>query len=798
MNFDHIKKHAEFYGPVIALGRIISHSSRRFFERVFFYLTVFLAFLSLGYVMPVTDKVVGALMVSGAIWAIFFAVESFFYSYYFASEKDRLAKVDSHHPISFELSEVLYNADKRTITQSFLYSDIGREILARLDINEEDIDSFFTKRQSPLTSEMFSFEGVDLTLGVFVQNILKIDSEFDQFLMTHDITRGDMIGAANWVERIHKKKRLKERWWGIDSLARIKGVGKTWSYGTTFLLDQYGNNISEDYNLKDDLMSFDLYKDEIDDLEAVLAKNYEANALLVSDYGVPKIEVVAGLARRIFSGIVLGPLEHKRIVVLNTEVLATNNGSKADFERTLLSILVEAINAGNVILLISDLPAFVASGYAIGVDVVSVMDDYLAGNKLQVIAMSEKGGYEKILRPNEKVMTRFEPIQVRGANKIMLTRLLQDKVIKTEGQIKIKFTYQAINAMVQTVERYFMEGTLEDKVSDFLAEITPRMKQRRKKLVTEADIYEMVTEKTGVPVGDAGVDERQKLAGLEAILARRVVGQKEALRAISDAMRRNRSGIGNPARPVGSFLFLGPTGVGKTETSKALAEAVFGDVKQLLRLDMSEYNTSDSLNRLIGNAQGQPGVLTTLLREHPHGVLLLDEFEKTDPIVLNLFLQILDEGVFSDAQGKKVNARNMLFIATSNAGSDLIWNYVQEGKNLKDHERGIIDTIINRGVFKPELVNRFDDTILFSPLSEEELKKIAQLMLENLKRRVRDKGINFVINSSVIDMLVREGNDPQFGARPLNRAVQDKIEAVIAQKIISGELRPGSTYKWEG
>lgn len=798
MDFAHLKKHAHYYYPVIALGSIISHERRKFYERFFFYLTIIFAFLSLGYVLPVTDVIIGAFMISGSLWSIFFVLEAFFYSYYFSSEKERLSRSDSHNPITFELAQVLYVADEKAITQTFLFSDIGKEVMMRIGISEDQLLNFFSRRSSPLTAQKFVFEGGELSLSVFVQNILRVDTEFDQFLMRCDISNEDIIGAASWVERIHRKHKLKERWWGIDRLARIKGVGKKWSYGTTFLLDQYGSNIAEKFNLEDDLMSFDLYKDEIDDLEAVLAKNYEANALLVSDYGVPKIEVVAGLARRIFSGEVLGPLEHKRIIILNTESLASNSGEKGAFEGVLIKILDESIKAGNVILLIDDLPAFIASSYAIGVDIVSLMDDYLAGNKLQVIAMSEKGGFEKILRPNEKVMTRFEPILVRGADKLMLVRLLQDKIINIEEQTKITFTYQAIGAIVQTVERYFVEGTLEDKVADFLAEVIPRMIQKGKRRVTESDVYEMVTQKTGVPIGDAGSLEKQKLAGLESLLAKRVVGQKEALSAISNAMRRNRSGISNPNRPVGSFLFLGPTGVGKTETSKALAEAIFGDQKSLLRIDMSEYNTPDSLNRLIGTVSGQPGVLTTLLREHPHGVLLLDEFEKTDPIVLNLFLQILDEGIFADAQGKKVNARNMLFIATSNAGSNLIWDMVQNGQSLEKNKKTIIDTIISQGIFKPELVNRFDNTIVFGPLSKEELRDIAKLMLQSLKKRVRDKGINFVINNKVIDMLVEQGIDPEFGARPLNRAIQDKIEAVIAQRIISGELGPGMSFEYEG
>jgi len=317
------------------------------------------------------------------------------------------------------------------------------------------------------------------------------------------------------------------------------------------------------------------------------------------------------------------------------------------------------------------------------------------------------------------------------------------------------------------------------------------MIKKRVRIVTPEYVSELISERTGVPSGTVSESEKDTLLNLENFLARRVVGQSLAIKAISTAMRRSRSGVSNPKRPIGSFLFLGPTGVGKTETSKALAEAVFETEASLMRLDMSEFNSVDALNRLIGTVNGDTGILTSMLREKQYGVLLLDEFEKTDVRVLDLFLQILDEGVFSDAMGKKVNARNIIFIATSNAGSDLIWKTMKEGKDLKNERENIIHAIIDRGIFRPELLNRFDGAILFNALGEHDLYLIAELMLKKLKKRIAEQHIELVVTKELIEELAKNGSNPEFGARPLNRYIQDTIEPYVANMILLGQAKPG-------
>jgi ATP-dependent Clp protease ATP-binding subunit ClpA len=322
--------------------------------------------------------------------------------------------------------------------------------------------------------------------------------------------------------------------------------------------------------------------------------------------------------------------------------------------------------------------------------------------------------------------------------------------------------------------------------------VANKVKSDKRKVVTVDDVDDVMALKTGVPQGKIDEQEKEQLSSLEEILHERVIGQNKAIEDIAKAMRRGRAGITNPKRPIGSFLFIGPTGVGKTETTKALAENFFKSEDDIIRLDMSEYNGPLAVQKLIGS-ESEVGVLSQKISDKPYGVLLLDEFEKTTQKVMDLFLQILDEGQFTDSRGETINARNLIIVATSNAGSDLIY----EGDIKKDQ---IIDEIISQKIFKPELVNRFDSVVLFHTLNKVHLHEIAKLMLKKLDKRLSDRGLRIDVNNDLLTYLVNVGYNKKFGAREMNRVIQDDVEALIAEKIISGEIKNNSniTFKTVG
>jgi ATP-dependent Clp protease ATP-binding subunit ClpA len=389
-------------------------------------------------------------------------------------------------------------------------------------------------------------------------------------------------------------------------------------------------------------------------------------------------------------------------------------------------------------------------------------------------------------------MTFFEKVEVPRASGEFLLALAWNRSRPLERKYAITFSFGALKMLSSSADRYF--GDLaEDKTLDILSELASNA-SRGTRLVTEEMVSASLQSITGVPQGVITKSEGENLISLESNLHKRVVGQNEAIKAIATALRRSRTGVANSSRPIGSFLFLGPTGVGKTETAKALAEIFFKGESNLIRLDMSEYNTSDALSRLIG-AAGRPGALASWAREKPYGVLLLDEFEKTHKDVQDLFLQILDEGYFTDGSSIKVNLRSMIIIVTSNAGSPLIYEWAKKGEKLAGKKEELIRNIVNEGTFKPELINRFDTVVMYQPLTEKELRTVAETMLLKLSSRLKEKGIGITVTDDLITFLVKYGNDPVFGARAMNRLIQNTVEAKISDKILRGQIERGEMVR---
>lgn len=779
MNFNQLKKELRYFYPVYILEKIISHNTRRVVLKVVTVLLIVFFALASGLLAEPTNTLTGVFFLTLIIFIKLTALDALYFSYIFSTKN-----IDN----IYELSEVVYSSNESDLTKGFIESYAGYSALLRAGFDDESLALFLSQRKTCLSSETITIEDSGPKAQSYLHALVSGDREFQVFLDLQNVTEETLYKSFVWSSKIFESSLNDQRYWSQSSLEKISPIGRDWSYGEAYFLNRFSSPL---------IVSFEdqteLHHEAIKSLEITLSKSSQSNALIVGEEGTGKIEIIEGLARKIHRNQSNPALHKKKFRVLHADSLFAKYSSAAGFEKALISILSEIISTGNLVLVIPNLSAFLKGGAALEVDVAALLVPFMRSPEMHLIGISDPGSFHAELSKNNDLMQFMEPLLISGENSNTVIKVLMEDVRNLENTQGVFFTYPAIQKAIESSEHYFVGAPLYDTALDLLMEGVGNAALSNLTVITREDILEVVKRKTGIEMGSITDNERHRLMHLEELLHERVVGQDPAITLVSDAFRRARSGINSSDRPLGSFLFLGPTGVGKTETAKALTEIFFGEKGVINRLDMSEYNTDDSLNRLIGGYDGDhAGVLASMLRDNPYGVLLLDEFEKTNHNVLNLFLQILDEGIFSDAQGKKVSARNLIIIATSNAGSQTIFDTVSNGEDLLVKKDEIISSVISEGVFKPELINRFDGVILFEPLEKEQLRKIATLMLGKLIWRLKEKGITLVVNDALLNFLVTKGNDPKFGARPLNRAIQDSVEKIIAEGIISLKYRAGS------
>ncbi|PIQ66793.1 MAG: hypothetical protein CO184_00095 [Candidatus Zambryskibacteria bacterium CG_4_9_14_3_um_filter_40_16] len=781
MSWNEFTKKLSLWAPAVTMENIISHQTRKIIKTVLLFLTITGFVLASQILFVGSQRLTGLFFIVLFFYLLFLFSEAFFYSVFFRKE-------DSYSRFGYFLTLIIFQTRRTDLTKGFLKSGIGQTVMDRLGIDEESVQDFLKRRKFFLSAQSLKIEESESLWRSYLSAIFTYDKEFQSFLLLHEVTKEILLQSSDWVLSLIYRSIDSERWWSKKKLQSIGGIGRAWSYGNAYVLEQFSSPLSVTSDRETGL-----HETEAISLEVILSKSVEANALIIGDDGVGKIEVVETLFKKINSGESSPELRDKKFLVFDSGGFISQITDKEQFESILAKIFFQTAEAGNIVLVIPDFDGLVNSANLIGTNLSDIIDSYLSSSAIHIVAISNTRSFHTMLEPNQSLMQRFDKLMIKGGTAKDITAVLENSVMHIEHSEGVFFTYQAITETVKAAERYFIDRPLYDAATDLLIQAVSKARSQDRALILKEDVLSLIKSQTGIATGAISIEEKNKLENLEEHLHMRIVGQDEAVSGISNALRRARAGISNPNRPIGSFLFIGPTGVGKTETTKALGEIFFGAENKILRLDMSEYNSSDALNRLIGSISNPDGgVLGSMLRENPYGVLLLDEFEKTENRVLDLFLQILDEGIFSDSLGRKVSARNLIIIATSNAGSDIIFDIISRRENLSDKKDFIVDEIIRRGIYKPELINRFDGVILFHPLEEEHLKKIARLQLEGLAWRLKDKGIMFQISEPIINFLVEKGTDPKFGARALKRALQDSVEKAVAEKIIDGNIRPGS------
>jgi len=551
---------------------------------------------------------------------------------------------------------------------------------------------------------------------------------------------------------------------------------------------------------------------EIERIAQILSRRKKNNPALIGEPGVGKTAIVEGLAQKIMDRSVPKILEDKRVISIDMGSLVAGTKFRGQFEERLKTVMAELRSAKNIIIFIDELHTIVGAGSAEGtLDASNMFKPALARGELQCIGATTLDEYRKTIEKDGALERRFQTVMVDPPDTDETVDILKGLRSRYEEHHQVIITDEAIEAAVQLADRYISDRFLPDKERKTREELEEAKRdweasiQETKVYVTEADVSEVVSGMTGIPLFRLASTESEKLLNMEDELGQRVIGQKEAISAVTRAIQRARAGLKDPNRPIGSFVFLGPTGVGKTETARALAEFLFDDTDSLVRVDMSEYMEKFSVSRLIGSPPGyvgyeEGGQLTEKVRRKPYSVILLDEIEKAHPEVFNILLQVLDDGHLTDGLGRKVNFRNTILIMTSNIGT----RDLEKGRSLgfqpddpnlnyeKLKDRVLEET---KKIFNPEFMNRLDETIVFHKLGREEIDKIIELMLNELQERMNEKKLTLHLTAPVKELIAEQGFDPAYGARPLRRTIQKLIENPLSEEIIKGRIEEGSDVR---
>lgn len=640
------------------------------------------------------------------------------------------------------------------------------------------------------------------------------------------------------------------------------------SYANTPTLNQFGRDLTE--MAKEGKFDPVIGRDkEIERVIQILSRRTKNNPCLIGEPGVGKTAIAEGLAQKIVEGNIPEILADKRVVTLDLSSMIAGAKYRGEFEERLKKAMEEIRKSGNVILFIDEMHTIIGAGAAEGaIDASNILKPSLARGEIQVIGATTRNEYRKHVEKDAALERRFQPITVGEPTKEEAILILMGVRDKYEAHHRVKITDDALKAAVMLSDRYISDRYLPDKAIDLVDEAASKVrlksftappnikdlelavenlrnekeeaikaqefekaasirdqelrakneleavraewhqnKEKNTEIVSEEEISEIVAQWTGIPVKRLAEEETQRLMNMEEVLHKRVIGQEEAVKAISKAIRRGRVGLKDPKRPIGSFVFLGPTGVGKTELSKALSEAVFGDENSMIRIDMSEFMEKHSVSKMVGSPPGyvgfdEGGQLTEKVRRKPYSVLLFDEIEKAHPDVFNILLQILEDGRLTDSQGRTVDFRNTIIIMTSNVGARLITEPKRLGfsaasnekaKNYDEMKNNVMGELKN--MFRPEFLNRIDEIIVFHPLDKDHIRKIVGVMIETLSKRLSQNGISISVSEEAEDFLATKGYDPVFGARPLRRTIQSMVEDKLAEAMLEGKIKTGDTVK---
>lgn len=629
-------------------------------------------------------------------------------------------------------------------------------------------------------------EGIVSAAALFA-GLIKTDDKLKAVLPHLQLDQNDVDLVVDWYDHLNRLivQHKQPRFTG--------GIGRDWSFGYTPLLSRFGANISEQVmrggNMRVDI---ETHQEALNFLVETFGSGGKQNAALVGPTGAGKTSLIRAFAEMLMQSDSPLPanLKFHQVISLDAAALISAASGRGQLEELLNALLVEAYKARNIILCLDDAELFFEQGVG-SVDVSKLLQPVLDGGVLRVIMTMDAQRYLQITKRNPALGQSLNRFTLSPADYHETIRVMQDQLIVIEFQKKVTYMYQALREAYRLSERYLYDVAQPGKALQLLASAS---QYAENDLVTAASVQRAIEQTEGVKVGaNVSGDDKARLLNLESLIHERMINQTRAVSVVSDALRRARAGVRNEQRPIGTFMFLGPTGVGKTELAKSLAHVYFGGEDRLIRLDMNEFVEPSDVKRLIADGADDPHSLSAQVIKQPFAVILLDEIEKAHDSVLTTLLQVLDEGILRDIRGREVSFRDAIIIATSNAGAEHIRASIEAGEELEQIEPIFVDGLIRSGEFRSEFLNRFDEIVLFRPLKPEELLQVVDLIIAGINKTLEPQKVSVHISQELKEWLVAKGNDPRLGARPMRRIVQRTVESTVAKRLLAGDVQPGQT-----
>ena len=628
--------------------------------------------------------------------------------------------------------------------------------------------------------------------GITLAALIYAIPNYDNYLAPMQLDGEDVLSGVSWYEHINKVIAYH------NERRSFGGIGRDLAFGWAPLLNRVGFNITESIENGGLLRrSMPAHDQVIDQVYHLLSQPGRRNAVLVGQTGVGKTTIVHTLTQHMLENPKGVPpeLRYQQVISLDAANLIANAKGRGQLEELLIHLFNEAIAAKNLILFLDEAQLFLKDGTG-AVDLSNLLLPVIEGGALRIILSLNDQEWVRLSQNNPGLAQLMNRVIVKPLDMHDTASVMEDQIILLEAQHRVVYMHQAIKEAYKMADRFIHDQAFPGKAIKLLESAAGFPEQKH--FVTAKSVKEAVEKAFDVKVQSADTaEERDILLGLEDRIHQRMINQTRAVKLVSDALRRARAGVRNESKPIGTFLFLGPTGVGKTELSKSLAAVYFGGDERMVRVDLNEYSQPTDTTRILATGAADPYSLCAQIAKQPFSVVLLDEIEKAHPNVLNLLLQMLDEGTLRDAENKPVSFRDAIIIATSNAGADRIRAHIQSGQQLEQFEEAFVNELIDSNTFRPEFLNRFDEIILFRPLTQEELMQVVDLLMNALNKRLSAQKVTVSLTPAAKQLLAQTGYDPRLGARPLRRVVQRAVENLVAQRMLGGNVPPGSNMQFD-